>query len=146
MNSCQFTGTIRDSFGRFSELRFVDYSRNNLVGSIPTSLFELPLLEIVYLFENRLSSSIPENFGNSPFLRDFYIYSNVLLGTVPSIQPGQLPVFTEFRLENNQIGGTMPASICALRGPNNETDLVSLTADCAGNPPEIQCDCCTACV
>lgn len=103
-------------------------------------------MKILYMYENALTGTIPPNFGSSPVLRDLYLNDNLLTGTVPAIAAGQLEVFTEFRLEVNEITGTMPASICALRGPSNETDLVTLIADCAGSPPQVSCSCCTACL
>jgi len=145
VNENRFSGTIRDAFDNFQGLRFADFSQCAFSGTIPSSLFDAPSIEILYLYENRLTGTIPVNYGNAPNLRDLYLYDNNLSGTVPSIQQGQLDSFTEFRLEDNSIVGTMPASICALRGPNNETDLVTLVADCGGNPPEIECDCCTGC-
>lgn len=145
MNKNRFSGTIRDAFNDFKSLQFADYSENRLSGTLPASIFDVPTIEILYFFDNSLTGTLPSSYANAAKLRDLYIQNNDILGTVPAIQPGQLDSLTEFRLEGNELEGTMPASICALRGPNNETDLVTLTADCGGDPPKIQCDCCTAC-
>jgi hypothetical protein len=145
MNENSLSGTIRDAFDAFSVLEFADFSKNMLTGTLPRSIFDVPTLEILYLYENALTGTIPDNFAASPVLRDLYINDNVLSGVVPAVTPDALPVFTEFRLENNNIIGSMPASICALRGTNNDTDLVTLSADCAGAAPQIACSCCTMC-
>ena len=134
----EFIGTIRDSFEPFSALEFADFSSNQLTGTLPSSIFDVPKIEILYFFENSISGSLPPNYANAQFLRDLWINENQITGTVPSIQPGQLEHFTEFLLENNDIVGTMPASICALR----VVDLVTLSADCHG---DLECECCTAC-
>ena len=69
---------------------------------------------------------------------------------MPSIIAGQLADLTLFRLEQNEIGGTMPESICDLLGEDNFNLLGSgslsvLTSDCAGENPEIVCECCSNC-
>lgn len=140
-----FTGPIRDTFANFQSLIRADFTSNQFTGPLPSSIFDLPEIRLLYFGENTLTGSIPENFGRPEFLRDLYLYNNTLTGRVPDIQPGQLQVFTEFRIEYNDITGTMPASICALRGENRTDELVTLRSDCAGDPPEIRCDCCTAC-
>lgn len=145
MNETRISGTIRDAFEPFDKLIFFDLSNNTLTGPIPSSLFEIPTIEIVYLFGNQMTGTIPSTFGNASLLRDLYINDNLLSGTVPSILPDQLTMLTEFRLESNEIVGTMPSSICALRGEDQMTDLFTLTADCDGSPPQIECDCCTGC-
>ena len=126
-------------------MQYVDFSNNALLGEIPASIFNVPSLELLYLNGNMLSGTIPANYGNPPRLRDLYFYQNNLMGTIPPIAPGQLEVLTEFLLEENDLTGTMPASICALRGLEEDQDLARLTADCAGAVPMVECDCCTAC-
>ena len=143
VNDNKLTGTIRDAFDAFTLLEFVDFSKNQFTGTLPSSVFDVATAQILYFYENALTGTIPSNYANSPVLRDLYINDNLLSGQVPSITPDQLPVFTEFRLENNSIFGTMPASICALRGTNNNTDLVTLIADCVS---EVECSCCTQCL
>jgi hypothetical protein len=146
VNDNKFVGTIRDAFDAFKTLEFVDFSKNQFTGTLPSSVFNVPTAKILYFYENALTGSIPSNYGSSPVLRDLYINNNMLSGQVPSITPSELQAFTEFRLDHNDITGIMPASICALRGSNNNTDLVTLTADCASSSPQIQCTCCTMCV
>ena len=140
-----FRGPIWDSFGNFQDLVFADFGMNMFTGPLPTSIFSLPKIRILYFFENELTGEIPSNFADSAVLRDLYLHNNSLSGRVPPIDPTQLSVFTEFRIEYNDITGSMPASICALRGPNKTTDLVTLHSDCGGDDPEIRCDCCTEC-
>jgi hypothetical protein len=138
-------GVIRDSFEPFQNLRFVDLSSSQFTGPIPSSLFDVPTLEILYLYENALTGSIPSNYGNASNLRDLYLNDNMLIGNVQPIEAGQLDRLTEFRLENNMLTGSMPASFCALRGDDREQDLIALIADCGGAMPQLQCDCCNSC-
>lgn len=145
MRDNRFEGPIRDAFGMFRNLEFADFGNNMFTGPLPRSIFDLPKIRILYFFDNDLSGTIPSNYGNSEVLRDLYLHNNSLEGRVPPIEPGQLQLFTEFRIEFNDITGTMPASICALRGTNSTEDLVTLHSDCSGAEPEIRCDCCTQC-
>jgi Leucine-rich repeat (LRR) protein len=146
VNDTNLSGIIRDSFEPFTDLRFLDLSRNRFTGTLPQSLFDSSTLEIFYISENALTGSIPSNYGNALRLRDLYINNNMLAGTVPPVMPGQLPNLTEFLLSGNDLTGTMPASICALVGEDPENDLVTLVADCGGITPLIQCDCCNGCI
>jgi Leucine-rich repeat (LRR) protein len=145
---------MRDSFENFENLTFVDFSNNRFSGPLPASIFGLQRIEILYFFSNLFTGEIPSNYATSPVLRDLYLNDNNLIGTIPPISVGsteegnvqpQLLVLTEFLLQNNSITGTMPASICELRGDNVTEDLVTLIADCNPPDPLVQCDCCSDC-
>lgn len=140
----QFTGSLRDAFEGLERLELADFARNRFTGPLPPSIFDLPDIRILYFFENAFTGPIPQNWADSPVLRDLYLHNNTLTGRVPPIEPGELAVFTEFRIEFNVITGTMPASVCALRGTASP-ELVTLHSDCLGDPPEIRCDCCSEC-
>lgn len=146
MNGTNLKGVIRDSFEPFRNLRFVDLSKNLLTGPLPSSIFNSDAIEILYLSYNALTGTIPANYGNASKLHDLYLNDNKLTGMVPPVGPNQLQNLTEFLIENNLISGTMPASICALRGQNPAMDLFTLVADCGGVVPRIQCDCCSGCI
>ena len=145
MSNNTFTGSVRDSFDQFQALDFIDLGHNRLTGEIPPSLFEIPTIRLVYLQNNRLDGLLPDNFGNAPVLRDFYVQSNRLFGQVPDVQPGQLANLTELLLQDNDLTGEMPASICALRTPLGV--LEDLWADCEEieGEAEVACACCTQC-
>ena len=140
-----FSGSVRDAFGMFEKLDFLDLGHNSFTGVIPSSLFEIPTIRLVYLTNNRFESTIPANFGEAMNLRDLYLGSNSLQGTIPGISTGQLPNLNEFLLQNNDLTGEMPASICALRTPLG--NLEDLWADCApvNGRAEVECACCTQC-
>lgn len=118
---------------------FADFANNQFTGFLPESIFSINTIRIVYFANNNFIGSIPENFGGAPNLRDLYLNGNQLTGTVPNIQTGQLTALSEFLLQDNEIGGVMPANICSLLSPNGM--LEDLWADCG----EIDCDCCTQC-
>ena len=129
----------------FEELDFIDLGHNSFTGVIPSSLFEIPTIRLVYLTNNRFESTIPENFGEATNLRDLYLGFNSLQGTIPGVSSGQLPNLNEFLLHNNDLTGEMPASICALMAPLG--NLEDLWADCSSvnGQVEVECSCCTQC-
>lgn len=43
----------------------------------------------------------------------------------------------------NNFQGSMPESVCDNRVPNGLLNI--LTADCAGDNPKVECDCCSSC-
>jgi hypothetical protein len=138
-----FTGQIRDSFDMWKRLDFADFAENQFTGNIPASLFNIPTIRIVYLSDNNLEGPIPENYGNARRLKDLYLNGNRLSGQIPPISMGQLPALTEFLLQENELTGIMPASICAIRPLGGILD--DLWTDCLGPNPEVQCDCCSQC-
>ena len=140
------SGTIRDTFSRFTNLQVFDLSDNAFTGSIPTTLFELTNLQGVFLYLNRLYGSIPNNLGDAPALKDLELYGNRLTGTVPALLPGQFRNLTTLLLEENQLTGSISPSICQLRTSGK---LLSLWTDCAPTAsPRVICsfpDCCDEC-
>ena len=146
LSNNNFTGRLRDNFNGLTNLDFVDLSQNEFSGTIPPSLFDIPTIRLIYLNNNKLQGQIPSNFGNAPVLRDLYLYNNLLEGQVPPIQQDQLSKMQEFLVQNNDITGMMPPSICALRSQNGI--LENLWSDCSAadsEMPKVECECCTQC-
>lgn len=82
---------------------------------------------------------IPTNYANAPLLRDLFLSNNMLTGEIPSIESNQLLNLNEFLVEENDLQGTMPPSVCRLF---DNAMLEDLWADCT---EEIDCECCTRC-
>lgn len=141
-------GTIRDGFSQWTDLRFVDFRVNSFSGTLPTTIFDSPSIEIIYFADNRLEGTIPDNYDSSPVLRDLYLENNLLSGTIPEIEPGTLAELSEFLVHGNQFTGTMPPSICQLT-VDGVGVLDDLWADCSPDAsPRLECDlpgCCTLC-
>mmetsp|Transcript_34133 Transcript_34133/g.82115 ORF Transcript_34133/g.82115 Transcript_34133/m.82115 type:complete len:610 (+) Transcript_34133:746-2575(+) len=148
MGDNELVGTIRDSFTSFTNLRSFDFSFNNLSGSIPPRLFDLTSLAEISLNGNSLDGRLPENMGNAAGLEMLYLDANTLTGTVPNIDVGQWSNLSVIHLQDNQLQGSMAASICALRKEGVGV-LDALWTDCGDNAsPRLECDlpeCCTWC-
>lgn len=145
LNNNFWTGTIPDVFQNYERLDHFDVSENEVAGTIPTTLFSIPTIRLVYLQNCNIRGTIPLVYNNAPLLRDLYLNGNPLTGTVPPVSAGELENLNEFLLHETQVTGTMPQSLCDLR---TNFVLDDLFADCGGASPEIQCefpDCCNRC-
>jgi hypothetical protein len=111
----------------------LNLSRNQLFGTIPSSLGALTALISLSLERNHLSGTIPSSLGALTTLDVLWLRSNQLSGTIPS-SLGALPALASLLLNNNQLVGTMP--LC-----NSDQAFASLVADCM----EVDCTCCTEC-
>ena len=90
---------MRNSFGNWETLAFMDLASNMFTGNLPNSLFEVQTLRILYLRFNKFEGSIPATYANAPQLRDLYISHNMLTGEIPAIQGNQFSELNEFLLE-----------------------------------------------
>lgn len=158
----RLTGSIPSELGNLQLMSALRLDMNNLNGTIPSEVGNLVNLQRLWLHGNALSGVIPSSFDQLTFLGELYLGRNVVTGTIPDFfgtfsnnekldlaanaingtipsSLGQLTRMNELRLDNNILTGTMPEEICSL-------SLEVLTADCGGDEPEIDCECCTQCL
>ncbi|MFA6955712.1 MAG: hypothetical protein WC538_07560 [Thermoanaerobaculia bacterium] len=132
---CSWSGVVCNEAG--TTVVELNLGYNNLVGSIPGTLGQLPNLEVLYLPGNSLGGTIPSQLGSLSKLRVLELNSNLLTGTIPSSfaslaniemlalwnnqLSGSIPAFlgslgklTELRLSSNQLNGTIPAQLAQL--------------------------------
>ena len=164
-------GTIPSEIGQAGKiLSRLSLHTNNLSGTIPSELGMAQYLQRLYVSNNRrLSGEIPNsalqglhvfegyncnmsgNFANVAFTSNMLrllIHNNNFTGQLPSDLGVIMPKITELWISGNQLTGSIPDSICNLRGP---LKLWELVADCAPSAEsgmaEIVCPdgCCTKC-
>ncbi|CAH2061543.1 unnamed protein product, partial [Thlaspi arvense] len=99
-------------------LQEINLARNYLNGSIPPEWGALPLINIT-LLGNRLTGPIPKEFGNISTLRSLAVDSNQLSGTLPS-ELGSLSNLQRLFLNSNNFSGDIPTTFAKL---TNLTDL-----------------------
>jgi Leucine-rich repeat (LRR) protein len=117
-----FTGNITSiHWKELQSLEYLSLSSNLLVGSIPTSLFSLPLLQRLNLSNNRFSGQIHEFSNVSSFQLYFLDLSNNFLeGPIP-MSLFELRGLEYLILSSNNFSGSLhPNSIQQLR---NLSDL-----------------------
>jgi hypothetical protein len=107
--------------------------KNQLFGTIPSSLGALTALVALVMYDNQLVGTIPSSLGALTALGFLALSTNQLSGTIPS-SLGALTALIDLFLNDNQVVGTMP--FCKSNQPFD-----NLVADCA----KVNCICCTGC-
>ncbi|OWW25915.1 hypothetical protein B4Q04_10020 [Zobellia sp. OII3] len=111
-----------------------DVDRNNLTGTLPPEIENLPFLQVLNLFSEDLSGTIPESITSLSNLATLNLGRNNFSGEIP-VDIGNLTSLINLVLRENELTGTIPPSI------GNLSNLESLLID--GNlltgaiPPEV---------
>jgi hypothetical protein len=75
---------LADEVGLLSRLRLLDLAENDLIGTIPTSLYTLRRLRFLYLHRNKLSGPLSDaGWAAMPALERLYLGDNRFTGTLP---------------------------------------------------------------
>uniref|UniRef100_A0ACD5YW79 Uncharacterized protein n=1 Tax=Avena sativa TaxID=4498 RepID=A0ACD5YW79_AVESA len=99
-SSNQLTGSIQESIGNMKWLRALNFSDNHLDGSIPNSLSKLSDLESLDLSHNKLIGQIPVELVALQSLAVFSVAYNNLSGPTPGTT-GQFITFDQSSYEGN---------------------------------------------
>jgi hypothetical protein len=134
----QISGTIPTQFGLLEDLEELHLHGNRLTGTIPTQLGVLAKLVQLDLSSNRLTGSLPESIGDLEKFAFLNVAWNGLTGDVPSSFL-ELDSLNQFFLQDNNITDGLQA-FC-----NRSLLTTEIEADCGGDDPQIDCDCCTEC-
>ncbi|PRP78274.1 LRR receptor-like serine/threonine-protein kinase GSO1-like [Planoprotostelium fungivorum] len=128
-NACSYDGvTCRN--GSVTAIRLI---RNNLSGSIPSSLGGLSQLTFLVLDQNELTGLIPSSLSSLVNLQQLSLYGNQLSGHLPDFFRF-MPSLEYLSLGLNQLSGPLPLSLF------NSTNLITLDLRSnrfAGNIPAI---------
>eukprot|EP00934_Nitzschia_sp_Nitz4_P001766 Nitzschia sp. Nitz4//scaffold80_size88189//68016//69563//NITZ4_005092-RA/size88189-processed-gene-0.63-mRNA-1//1//CDS//3329558645//1766//frame0 len=136
MYSNSFTGSLPQDWDT-PNLVYLDFSLNDWGGSIPSSLWNLPLLSSLILHESQLTGTLP-NTTVSDHWKHLWLHKNQLEGTVPiSFGDGWVNL-TELLLYDNLLTGHIADEHC-----DHFLNLTKFETDC--NLESLTCDCCTAC-
>mmetsp|Transcript_7731 Transcript_7731/g.10735 ORF Transcript_7731/g.10735 Transcript_7731/m.10735 type:complete len:142 (+) Transcript_7731:1635-2060(+) len=83
------------------------------------------------------------SFRSSGWLK---LHGNRLQGEIPA-SLSDLSSLVRLTFHNNRLQGEVPSGFCDENIPTNtRSSIKNLTADCGGDPREIECSCCTLCV
>ncbi|XP_061356429.1 receptor-like protein 51 [Gastrolobium bilobum] len=97
-----------------SNLTHIDFSGNQLKGSIPPSITMLDGLEILNLSSNGLKGEIPSSIGDLISLKNLSLASNSFSGSIPD-SISAIPGLVHMDLSSNQFNGTIPKFISEMR-------------------------------
>ena len=139
-------GTLPTTLGQLSMLEVLDLDKNQIGGKLPLELFQLQSLQTLALSDNKFSGPLPSEIGNLSNLSWVELFGNAdFSGTLPT-QMGDLFYMTVLTVQKTNFTGTMPSSVCALLQSRGGM-LNTLQAECGTPPypPLLQCDCCTGC-
>ncbi|PHU19290.1 hypothetical protein BC332_10441 [Capsicum chinense] len=106
---CKIKGRIPYEVGNLSNLIDFDLHEKNLVGSIPTSIGNLRILQGLFL-----SGSLPNCLGNITFIREIYLGSNKFSSNIPT-GLGNLKDLLDLDLSSNNMVGSLPPEIGNLK-------------------------------
>ena len=107
-NYNQLSGSIPPQIGNLPYLQFLDLSDNQLTGTIPPQIGNLTSLHSLYLHINQLSGSIPPQIGNLTQVQRLWLHVNQLSGSIPP-QIGNLTQAQDLWLQYNQLSGNIPS-------------------------------------
>ena len=161
MEQNELTGTIPAGLFGFglSGLRILYLNDNQLTGALPENVGSSPRLKDFWINDNQLTGTLPIiSEGEFLFLGKWCShvpvadYTCLLHDLTPTLLQTKhfLPIAEELLINNNDLTGVVDESYCLIR--NNTVpggNLGVFHADCQpspdGQPPQIQCSCCTAC-
>jgi len=147
-------GEIPQNLGASGNLQSLVVRNNRLTGPIPQGLAASTGILNINLSENDpdndgssgLDGEIPEFFGTFSSLRWLKLHGNRLQGEIPA-SLSDLSSLVRLTFHNNRLQGEVPSGFCDENIPTNtRSSIKNLTADCGGDPREIECSCCTLCV
>ena len=131
------SGPLPSEIAILTETKDISCYGNSITGPIPDAIGDIAGLEILQLDGNFMTGTLPSSVFDLTALTKVRLETNEFTGTVPDTI-SQLSNLVDFRVENNMLTGEINPDICA-------NDLERLSSDCAGDPPEIECSCCTQC-
>lgn len=141
LDTNDLSGTIPTHLGGLTKLRVLYVHSNKfLEGSIPTEVGSLTELYNLRMHGNGLTGTIPTQLGKLSNLEYLFLDENRLKGQFPS-EMGGLTRLAKLRAHHNDLTGIVPEKICLL----TLDKLVEFYSDCSGQPPEVECSCCTEC-
>jgi hypothetical protein len=133
------TGTIpQEVFS--SQSRSIDFSHNNLTGSLPSEISQGPRLQSLQLQFNQLTGSLPQGISNMGALVELELLNlsiNQFTGVIPD-GIGRL-IYLEFTsFIESGVWGLVPDTFC-----ENPSFIRQIIGDCEGEAALIpNCTCC----
>ena len=97
-------------------IRELHISQNNLVGRIPSTIFNLQSLKYLSISHNRFTGTLSPDIGLLTNLVEFIAYGNSLTGQIPSEVGDMGPQLEMLILSENDFEGTLPIELNKLTG------------------------------
>ena len=108
-------GTLPSTLEGLTALEYINLSELDLTGRIPLSMSWMTNLETVRLHDNEFIGSLPTDvFSNWRLLDDLDIGLNNLTGSLPANMDALPTSLTGLYLDNNLFTGSLPEELCNL--------------------------------
>lgn len=107
LNLRHLVGTLPSSLFNLTMLRAMQLSSNNLYGVFPHTVAQLVDIRIIDFSNNLLTGPIPDELGKLATLEAVYFYNNYLTGTLPP-SLGYLPKLKVMKFGFNDLTGSVP--------------------------------------
>ena len=107
------SGSIPSSLGNLTSLEILNLDTNQITGTIPTQLGDLENLQFLHLDGNKLTGPIPIELGNLTSLTLLYLADNQLSSAIPT-QLANLTNLIYLDLSDNQLTGSVPVQLGSL--------------------------------
>ncbi|KAG6685399.1 hypothetical protein I3842_12G110100 [Carya illinoinensis] len=107
------TGTLPPNLVELPCLEILDLTRNYLKGSIPSEWGSMPNMTQISLLGNRLTGPIPGALANIKTLKSLVVEFNQLSGNLP-LELGNMPSIERLFLSSNYFTGELPPSFANL--------------------------------
>ncbi|KAE8688140.1 Leucine-rich repeat receptor-like protein kinase TDR [Hibiscus syriacus] len=115
---------VAHNHGTLTELTWLSLIDNNLSGTIPQGIGELPNLDPLLLWDNNFSGILPEKLGSNGKLMSLEVSSNSLTGPIPQnlchgnklfkqmfTHEVKCTSLSRFRIQNNLLNGEIPRDL-----------------------------------
>jgi hypothetical protein len=99
-------GQIPSDLFQMTLLKRLDFNADNLFGSVPSEIGQLPFLEVINLNANYMTSTIPTEVGKLANLHQITANYNLFVGSLPT-ELSLLRHLEEISLEDNHLSGTI---------------------------------------
>ena len=110
-----FAGALNEEkIGGWKTLETLNFTSNNIAGSIISEIGELASLKELYLANNLLEESIPHSVGSLTKLKHLDLSANSLRGTIP-FEMGKLKAIGTLDLSWNMLVGPLPHEVSELQ-------------------------------
>ena len=107
------TGTLPSQLGNLPQLESLLLPVNSLAGAIPAELGNLSQLQVLNMHRNSLTGAIPPELGNLQQLKELVLAFNSLTGEIPR-ELGSLQQLNYLSLRTNTLSGVIPPEIGSL--------------------------------
>ena len=114
LNGNNLRGSIPSEIKNLPYLRYLNFNLNALTGNIPPEITTIESLEILYLNSNMFTGSLPSNIGFLNQLKEIDLLENNVDGKIPE-SICQLINLEYLNLSWNQFSGDLPQSLGNLK-------------------------------